>query len=93
MTLIKSIIKFDQSDKLVNFYDSIGKKTIALSPYIEPKIIKLSGNYVSNIPNDPDALIKFTDSQVQILNTCNTYSSTYTSKDDGSVTFNSFVAV
>lgn len=93
LTLIKNIIKFDQSDNLVNFYDTIGKKTIILSLYIEPKIIKLSGNYVSNISNDPDAIIKFTDSQVQILNTCNTYSSTYIAKDDGSITFNSFITV
>lgn len=80
------------SDNRISLFDSLSKKidTLSIAPVAKP--VTFDGNYSTNIPNDPDIIIKFNqNNQVNIINGCNSYTGSYEANSLGSIVFKQFI--
>jgi len=84
------------NNSLLILSDSKNLRTITLSVYTPPAVVEsppfsfANGKYSTNIQNDTNVLIQFEGNQVNILNACNSLSSTYTAFKNGTIKFKQF---
>lgn len=74
----------------ITLFDLSNKKTIGLSVAPLAKQVTFEGNYTTSIPNDPDFLVRFSGSQVSLLNGCNSFSGSYEADSLGNIVFRQF---
>lgn len=73
-------------------FKDINKSVTIILTLLKADYLKLSGKYSTNLPDDNDLLVEFVDNNVNILNGCNSQSSTYQAFSNGTIIFNTFIS-
>lgn len=88
---LKNATTFANNNNEITLFDLSNKKTILLSVAPLAKQVTFEGNYTTSIPNDPDFLVKFSGSQVSLVNGCNSFSGSYEADSLGNIVFKQLV--
>lgn len=85
---LKNAVTYTKSsNNEITLFDLSSKKTVALSVAPLAKQVTFEGNYTTSIPNDPDFLVRFSGSQVSLLNGCNSFTGSYEADSLGNIVF------
>jgi len=92
-------ISYSKSGNQIIFKDSSKKSTIILSPYVyvaPPKpvatAVAFTGNFSTNIQNTQNLLVSFSNAQLNLLNGCNSQSSSYFAYSNGTFKVSGFAS-